>query len=127
MTTKPAKDFMTKPDTTPAASASRHTPEPWEISDNGTSVFNREHDDTVCHCESGISANLDFDNAGRIVACVNALAGMNPEAVPLMIEALKAARTCLEIDCAITPTERGTIQGPSDALALVNSALKGAK
>lgn len=42
-----------------------------------------------------------------------------------MTEALKAARTCLEIDCAITPTERGSINGPSDALALINAALKG--
>lgn len=37
--------------------------------------------------------------------------------------ALKAARTCLEIDCAIAPTERGEIHGPSDALAAVNQAL----
>ena len=31
-------------------------------------------------------------NADRIVACVNACEGINPEAVPMMLEALKATK-----------------------------------
>ena len=83
---------------------SAHTPEPWEF-------WNRTTDDpdsklimkaypsgekgaAVCApiAEMGSPKDADFDddaNGERIVACVNALAGINPEAVPMLVKAAR--------------------------------------
>lgn len=65
---------------------SKHTPEPW--------VATRQPNGSVCIHERGLmphatvygradlsSGKIESDSA-RIVACVNACAGINPEAVP---------------------------------------------
>ena len=59
----------------------QHTAEPWRT----------ENGDVVCK-EGPIAAVMlpnDRANATRIVACVNACEGINPEAVPELLEALK--------------------------------------
>ncbi len=62
----------------------QHTPEPWYYRQGGECVM--APDDWVC-----IVHNNDHReaNARRIVACVNACKGINPEAVPDLLEALQ--------------------------------------
>lgn len=64
-----------------------HTPEPWEARpDNGRrgaaiSIFGPG--EYICQTSGRCKANSQ-----RIVACVNACKGINPEAVPLLFEAM---------------------------------------
>ena len=69
-----------------------HTPEPWFAYDcnAGTGIGAVDTDDGE-HLNLG--AMESEANAAHIVACVNACAGINPEAVPEMLKALSA---CLE-------------------------------
>jgi len=87
---------------------SKHTPEPWYISctdwlgeDPKHKLFiegNHSTDDeenefavAVAVVEGNrTSTETTHANANRIVACVNACAGINPAAVPKLVEALKA-------------------------------------
>ena len=66
---------------------SNHTPEPWP---------KPEYFDDEMFSESWQVDNVGaFDNehdADRAVACVNACAGINPEAVSVMLEALRSVR-----------------------------------
>jgi len=74
-----------------------HTPTPWKFT---------EADDTVAHIgnDSGqllaaCYSQRDGDhraNALHIAACVNSCDGINPAAVPLLLDALKTARSLLE-------------------------------
>jgi hypothetical protein len=77
-----------------------HTPEPWaifdaadrfpgiEAPDAGFSIvlWGNEDEDAGVRGESEEHA---LANAARIVSCVNACAGLNPEAVPEMVKALE--------------------------------------
>lgn len=84
----------------PAASASRHTPEPWNLV---TSPFDElevrgPNSQFVAQCLSADSVSnpplvneTRKANAARIVSCANALAGMNPEAVKSCLEKLQYA------------------------------------
>lgn len=85
-----------------------HTPEPWQFirvntSDGFGGTYGQamfiggvgDSPDIVC---SGYGAhatsedlNITDDDAARIVACVNACTGLNPEAVPDLLAACKAA------------------------------------
>jgi hypothetical protein len=61
-----------------------HTPEPWELSENGLSIFGPPPDEwgiTWLHLYSGggISDEEQRANARRIVACVNACKGISTE------------------------------------------------
>lgn len=55
-------------------------------------------------------------DAERIVACVNACHGINPEAVPEMLKALKATEDDLW-------NHRANIPGTSNALSIVQKAI----
>lgn len=67
---------------------SNHTPEPWcKLNDCGTVGIWGPQGDCVA-VNNGCSCDNEA-NADRIVACVNACAGLNPEAVPDVVEALK--------------------------------------
>lgn len=55
------------------------TEEPW---DDGTHSWGSAPDGETVLC-------VPEDDYARAVACVNACAGINPEAVPLMLEALR--------------------------------------
>ena len=56
-----------------------HTPEPWRYS-NGFIFSGKEI----------VGGSCNETNDKRIIACVNACAGINPDAVPEMLEALRA-------------------------------------
>lgn len=77
------------------------TPEPWGIEDTGDDLWvgpmrkdgGGKIASIVFHiCMEGIleeSKARDRANAARIVACVNSLAGINPDAVQQMVKALE--------------------------------------
>lgn len=71
---------------TPAASASRHTPEPWAPHPMMPSAVYSGQLVHVATCY-----NVPDSNASRIVACVNALAGMEPGAVAGLVAAVAEA------------------------------------
>ena len=60
-----------------------HTPEPWYV--HNQSIYGNEENGYICTW-SGRSAD-----AQRIVDCVNACKGINPVAVPDLLEACKGA------------------------------------
>lgn len=68
---------------------SKHTPEPWcKLNDCGTVKIWGPQGDCVavnigCSCDNEA-------NADRIVSCINNCAGINPEAVPDVVAALRA-------------------------------------
>lgn len=88
----------------------RHTPEPWRFDHGGIygaeSVHisgydypapngygrcsSRSYTDRVCEIVGGFDNEARNANAARIVACVNALAGLNPDGVADVVEALRA-------------------------------------
>lgn len=67
---------------------SKHTPEPWcKLNDCGTVKIWGPQGDCVavnigCSCDNEA-------NADRIVSCINNCAGINPEAVPEVVAALR--------------------------------------
>ena len=77
-----------------------HAPEPWRVGKGsfmGLAVLDADSDG-VCACSTGLQPLYAGDeeakraNARRIVACVNACAGLNPEAVPDLLAACEAVR-----------------------------------
>lgn len=75
----------------------KHTPEPWKLAETvrlnidsarliRTEQEGIEHG-AVCCFNIGSEGEIAAANAARIVACVNALAGLNPEAVKDTIKA----------------------------------------
>ena len=82
----------------------KHAPEPWVISeDSENDILSESYGKgngwyEVAAPVSGSGNDDDAQaNAERIVACVNACEGIDPEAVPAMLEALKAAKTLLKL------------------------------
>jgi hypothetical protein len=68
--------------------STNHTPEPWnKWSDSGAVTIWGPQGDCVA-VNNGCSCDND-SNADHIVACVNACAGINPEAVPDVVAALR--------------------------------------
>lgn len=77
---------------------SKHTPEPWEVWDTGKSVTLKAKFGTpgmdasqlypVFTVGPGVNQNA---NARRIVECVNACEGINPDAVPELLAALQSS------------------------------------
>ena len=73
----------------------KHSPEPWTWSGHHEWIeIYDEADGCVSHFanEEGIEGVTDLDraNAARIVACVNALGGLNPEGVRPLAKAVRA-------------------------------------
>jgi hypothetical protein len=84
---------MKDPTTTP-----KHTPEPWRayVDDpyRGPDPQDRYDTDTVYSaygpiCRMSGDVKFSYHDARRIVACVNALAGLNPEGVRECVDALE--------------------------------------
>lgn len=77
--------------------AVRHTPEPWTTAHPHLDLTGHVWRDGrlvagCCGHQDNTDAGVEIENnanADRIVACVNALDGMNPEGVVGMVEALK--------------------------------------
>ena len=82
-----------------------HTPGPW-MPDESSGICNVTGSHGRSICSTGGYQNNAEDvrnvraeneaNAARIVACVNACEGINPEAVPDMLAALEGTVDCLE-------------------------------
>ncbi len=83
-------------------SEAKHTSEPWELHPDYPNQVRRPPSNDayglsacIADCSSGIwPDSKTVANAARIVACVNACKGINPEAVP---DLLNACREALEI------------------------------
>ena len=72
----------------------RHTPEPWGVwlNPDGCNRGMITDDALARHIVYVVGNTHEAKaNGRRIVACVNACAGINPEAVPKLLEALKWA------------------------------------
>lgn len=68
----------------------QHTPEPWVLDGtNRPEIWTADGLHVTDISGAGFSEVNDRIHAARIVACWNACAGINPEAVPLMREALE--------------------------------------
>jgi trans-2-enoyl-CoA reductase len=142
---------MSTPTQTPAASASRHTPEPWFVCGNvsgcgvateigtvsgqriasvGDHHFRASGENKFYH---QIYANNGFEvagaNAERVVSCVNALAGLNPDGVKDVADALTDSIDTLHADVlcaqhvAHLPGMPEIIQTKMKRLAFARSAL----
>lgn len=126
----------------------KHTPEPWglagryepeseivgsdgyevaEVAEMAISPsWQAENPDVHWGCYEGESFVERSDdevaaNAARIVACVNALAGLNPEAVRDVVEALKTARRRFSEQNGVVSAE--VWNGNYKAVAAINAAL----
>lgn len=84
----------------------KHTPEPWSAHKGGfyrsTQIPKPDILEFIGHCDQydqpganklpdidrDALCDRDYANADRIVSCVNACAGINPEAVPDLLDAL---------------------------------------
>ena len=86
---------MSESNTTTAETEVRHTPEPWRVYLRGRDGHEIHTDDTVVCCLHDDSRDtLSPDPRGgpdarRIVACVNACEGINPDAVPDLLAAAR--------------------------------------
>lgn len=75
---------------------SKHNPEPWRcgVHEFGDQYINDRNDDCIIWTEwlgyYGDQPHNPDPNYLRAVACVNACAGLNPEAIPGLFEACKA-------------------------------------
>ena len=71
----------------------KHTQEPWAVSENGLDILAESQGAEngwyeLATVSGELSTADDAANAERIAACVNACKGIDPEAVPAMLEAL---------------------------------------
>ena len=98
----------------------QHTPGPWKVSTANPYAVNTvsggiataHGTDDANYSEFFPSTEQAKANARRIVACVNACEGINPEAVPDLLEALKdavAAYDDADLDGAIIRRLRAAI------------------
>jgi hypothetical protein len=72
--------------------------EPWSAAEGRVFIKGEDGWGSIVDAQDWFIAKLEDSldpaaNAARIVACVNALAGLDPAAVPLVVEALEA---CVE-------------------------------
>lgn len=98
-----------------------HTPEPWYITlDPQTDKpFEYAGSYEIHHGSNAVAEVNGIPDADRIVACVNACAGINPEAVPLMLDMLCRALPYVE------EAERDPAYKPG-AVAAVTKAIRAA-
>ena len=89
-------------------SDAQHTPEPWEVGRNGWQVYPRpELPGTIAAADERKQPSEQVANAERIVACVNALAGIDdPET------ALRELREACE---CVVATAWGNTDGLTEA------------
>ena len=93
-----------------------HTREPWHI-EYECNIFSENH--RLVASAGGYQTNAENDrhrleneaNARRIVACVNACEGINPEAVPDLLAACELCLEWMDDVCGIqSPYEEVTIE-----------------
>jgi hypothetical protein len=92
MATEKMKEFAKRTGGRVESAGAAHTPEPWQVSalsigHNGNGPYTYP---------LGRDSETAVANAARIVACVNALAGMNPDAVADVVAALEETLRALE-------------------------------
>lgn len=99
---------------------SKHTPEPWRfraMGSEGCRVFpdsgDKREDMKFIAMVNGRDFHTDQANTDRIVGCVNSCAGINPKAVPDLLEACKTALKA----CTPVATEMGITQALKAAIA----------
>ena len=79
----------------------QHTPEPWFTDGRWIQALDQDFADTLAEIlHDDVSPRRAQADAVHIVACVNACAGINPQAVPLILDALQAAVTEAEAEHA---------------------------
>lgn len=131
--TSPAEQRAASADSAPHAGPAAHTPEPWR-------VVPRPAADGSGIIESSDRVNIVFvpaktqrdglptarPNMERIVACVNALAGLDPSAIPALVEAADEALNAL-IGCAVPAGGCDDRKHLLDAQASLCAALAAAK
>ena len=76
----------------------QHTPGPWHIDGYNMAAIIRDKGKRQFETLAVCGGDNWMDNAARIVACVNACEGINPDAVPEMLEALKWVLQCCDPD-----------------------------
>ncbi len=108
----------------------KHTPEPWNVMFNYDNNINEEAPGrhtirskdgwNIARIWENIGNSDSSANARRIVSCVNACAGINPEAVPDLVKALLGL-----IDaCTPSDSDRGSVKRPTlEALESARAAL----
>ena len=109
--------------------AAKHTPEPWER--NGKRIERIYLGMKVSEQVELIARVYGEDseaNARRIVACVNACAGINPKAVPELVEALEAAELWIEETLPVLESMAGgETEGGHGLLESIRAALAKAR
>jgi hypothetical protein len=68
----------------------KHTPEPWSLESYGATLITKNGYDIALTNSGKFKTGNAQQDAARIVTCVNACAGLNPAAVPRLVEALQA-------------------------------------
>jgi len=63
----------------------KHTPEPWQM--DGFRIIDAQGNGIAR--QTGEASDIEYANKARAVACVNALAGLNPAAVPGLVKILE--------------------------------------
>lgn len=116
-----------------------HTPEPWSASNApdgsgipGWNIFGPNHYAVCSMMDIGPATKLNPPNARRTIACVNALAGLNPEAV---VRLIKTANVWREASCDCDRDDRDDHQcspgcatwKADNALCKAIDAIKGGK
>jgi len=67
---------------------SKHTKEPWKVEQSGKDMITDEYGTIITTgFESPFNDEICEANALRIVSCVNACSGLNPAAIPALVEA----------------------------------------
>lgn len=69
--------------------STKHTPEPWSVRGNSTIIDGADGWAVAVAQGAGHSRHQQARDAKHIVACVNACAGVNPDAIQGMREALQ--------------------------------------
>ena len=90
----------------------KHTPEPWKAHKN---LIQGADGRWIAELED-MDWDVDVSNARRAVACVNAMAGLDPEAVRELVEAVEKYTEDLLSAC---PDTTDSFNQMSDALAKV--------
>ena len=113
-----------------------HTKEPWDVQNKGIVYERSGRHEVVAGTNVDGSVNLpkickmpdlsqrSYANAERIVACVNACAGINPEAVPKLLEVLQAITLAACIDCSHNEAWKNLIEACKAAIALAEQETK---
>ena len=104
-----------------------HTPEPWGFTDHGQNIdgddwysINRGSIDIAYERWSQNDEPTRRANALRIVACVNACEGINPEAVPELLKACKIGLGYIEAtENSLHGTQPNIVTKDADVLRAV--------